>query len=174
MGVVNLPSTGDYWLSHPCMPHHSVMTEHGMSRDHFYFMWWHFHIYDNKEIDVEEEEGDDEESISKEEYTADEWYLEHVVHDEEYEYENDEEEDEDCNAGESDEGSPGQTKQQLGTFLSLDEMMMRFGGRSLETRHMKNKPIGESYKFFCLATKERYIINSTPNGRTAAESQTQE
>ena len=52
--------------------------------------------------------------------------------------------------------------------------MMRFAGRSLETHHMKNKPIGEGYKFFCLATKEGYIINFTPNGRTAAKSQTQE
>eukprot|EP00957_Ditylum_brightwellii_P168860 12852782-Ditylum_brightwellii.AAC.1 len=98
MGVVNLPSTGDYWLSHPCMPQHSLMTELGMSHDHFYFLWQHFHIYDNKEINEEEEEGDDEENISKEEDAADDLYLERVVHDEEDEYKSDEEDEEDCNA----------------------------------------------------------------------------
>eukprot|EP00957_Ditylum_brightwellii_P174861 13314107-Ditylum_brightwellii.AAC.1 len=30
----------------------------------------------------------------------------------------------------------------LGTLLSLDEMMIRFMGRSVETHHMKNKQIG--------------------------------
>eukprot|EP00957_Ditylum_brightwellii_P090035 6857008-Ditylum_brightwellii.AAC.1 len=106
MGVVNLPSSGDYWSLHPHMPQHSVMTELGMSRSCFYFMRQHFHIYDNKEINVEEKEGDDEENISKEEDATDELYLECVVHDEEDEYESDEEDAEDCNAGESDEGSP--------------------------------------------------------------------
>eukprot|EP00957_Ditylum_brightwellii_P153637 11692331-Ditylum_brightwellii.AAC.1 len=78
MGVVSLPSTGDYWSSHPCMPKHSVMTELGVSHNSFYFMCQHFHIYDNEEINVEEEEGNDEENISKEEDAADELYLEHV------------------------------------------------------------------------------------------------
>eukprot|EP00957_Ditylum_brightwellii_P182353 13891890-Ditylum_brightwellii.AAC.1 len=62
----------DYWSSHPCMPKHSVMTELDMSRNRFYFMWQQFHIYDNEEINGEEEEGDDEENISKEEDAADE------------------------------------------------------------------------------------------------------
>eukprot|EP00957_Ditylum_brightwellii_P080309 6108171-Ditylum_brightwellii.AAC.1 len=83
MGVVNLPSTGDYWSSHPCMPQYSVMTKLSMSCNHFYFMWQHFHIYDNKDINVEEEEGDDEENINKEEDATDELYLEHVVRNEE-------------------------------------------------------------------------------------------
>eukprot|EP00957_Ditylum_brightwellii_P148180 11282579-Ditylum_brightwellii.AAC.1 len=60
-------------------------------------------------------------------------YLERVLRDKEDEYENDEEDEEGCNAGESDENSPG---------------------RSLETHCMKNEPIGKGYKFFCLATKE--------------------
>eukprot|EP00957_Ditylum_brightwellii_P165824 12624903-Ditylum_brightwellii.AAC.1 len=95
MGVVNLPSKGDYWSSHPCMPQHSVMTELSMSRNCFYFMWQHFHIYDNEEIDVEEEEGDDEENISEEKDATDELYLERMVRDEEDEYESDEEDEED-------------------------------------------------------------------------------
>eukprot|EP00957_Ditylum_brightwellii_P178891 13626367-Ditylum_brightwellii.AAC.1 len=78
MGVVRLPLTADYWSSHPCMPKHFVMIELGMSRNRFYFMWRHFHIYDNEEINVEEEEGDDEETINEEEDAGDELYLEHV------------------------------------------------------------------------------------------------
>ena len=34
---------------------------------------------------------------------------------------------------------------------------------------MKNKPIKEGYKFFVLATKEGFILNFTPDGRTAAK-----
>ena len=38
----------------------------------------------------------------------------------------------------------------LGSFLSLDEMMIRFSGRSIETHRIKNKPIGEGFNFlFC-------------------------
>eukprot|EP00957_Ditylum_brightwellii_P063492 4819594-Ditylum_brightwellii.AAC.1 len=58
------------------------MTELGMSRNCFYFMWQHFHIYDKESINVEEGEGNDEEKISEEEDTTDELYLEHVVPDE--------------------------------------------------------------------------------------------
>ena len=57
----------------------------------------------------------------------------------------------------------------LGTILSLDEMMIRFFGRSKETHRMKNKPIKEGYKFFVLTTKEGFILNFTPDGRTAAK-----
>eukprot|EP00957_Ditylum_brightwellii_P155190 11813931-Ditylum_brightwellii.AAC.1 len=95
MGVMNLPSTGDYGSSHPCKPQHSVMTELGMSCHHFYFMWQHFYIYDKEEINVEEEAGDDEENISEEENATDELYLDRVVRDEEDDYKSDEEDEED-------------------------------------------------------------------------------
>eukprot|EP00957_Ditylum_brightwellii_P024727 1867999-Ditylum_brightwellii.AAC.1 len=61
-------------------------------------MWQHFHIYDNEEINAEEEEGDDEENISEEEDADDELYLDHVVHGKEDEYESDKEDEEGCNA----------------------------------------------------------------------------
>ena len=57
----------------------------------------------------------------------------------------------------------------LGTKLSLDEMMIRFEGRSKETHRIKNKPIGEGYKFFVLATSSGFVVNFTPDGRTAAK-----
>eukprot|EP00957_Ditylum_brightwellii_P197691 15061194-Ditylum_brightwellii.AAC.1 len=61
-------------------------------------MWQHFHIYDKEEINVEEEEGDGKENISKEEDATDELYLECVIHDDEDDCESDEEDEEDCNA----------------------------------------------------------------------------
>eukprot|EP00957_Ditylum_brightwellii_P182829 13926703-Ditylum_brightwellii.AAC.1 len=42
----------------------------------------------------------------------------------------------------------------LGTCLSLDEMMIRFSGRSCETHQIRNKPLGEGYKFFALTTSQ--------------------
>jgi len=36
--------------------------------------------------------------------------------------------------------------------LSLNEMMIQFVGRCWETHRIKNKPIGEGFKFFVLAT----------------------
>ena len=57
----------------------------------------------------------------------------------------------------------------LGTILSLDEMMIRFFGRSYETHRMKNKPIKEGYKFFVLTTKSGFVVNFTPDGRRAAQ-----
>ena len=62
----------------------------------------------------------------------------------------------------------------LGTLLSLDEMMIRFMGRSNETHRMKNKPIGEGYKFFVLATKDGFVVNFTPDGRSAQKNKQQE
>eukprot|EP00957_Ditylum_brightwellii_P139706 10647262-Ditylum_brightwellii.AAC.1 len=108
---MNLPLKGDYWSSQPCIPQHSVMTKLGMSRDCFSlcgniltfmikttFMWMR---------------KDDKENISKEEDIIDELYLEHVVHDEgEDDCESDKEDEEDCDTGESDEGLPGETKQE--------------------------------------------------------------
>eukprot|EP00957_Ditylum_brightwellii_P197497 15047449-Ditylum_brightwellii.AAC.1 len=53
-------------------------------------------------------------------------------------------------------------------------MMMQFCGYSSETHQMKNKPIGEEYKLFMLASVEGYVINFTPDGHTAAKSQQQQ
>ena len=47
--------------------------------------------------------------------------------------------------------------------------MIRFMGRSKETHRMKNKPIGEGYKFFVLATSNGFIVNFTPDGRSAGK-----
>ena len=38
--------------------------------------------------------------------------------------------------------------------LAIDEMMIRFLGRSAETHRMKNKPIDQGYKIYALPTLE--------------------
>ena len=58
----------------------------------------------------------------------------------------------------------------LGTVLALDEMMIRFMGRSNETHRIKNKPIKKGYKFFVLATLFGFVVSFTPDGRSASKS----
>ena len=62
----------------------------------------------------------------------------------------------------------------LELLYPLEEMMIRFSGRSKETHRIKNKPIGEGYKFFVLTTNTGFVINFTPDGRTAATTGEQE
>ena len=58
--------------------------------------------------------------------------------------------------------------QMLGTHLSIDEMMIRFSGRSGQTHRMKNKPVKEGYKWMVLTDSvTSFIVNFTPDGRTA-------
>eukprot|EP00957_Ditylum_brightwellii_P204877 15341190-Ditylum_brightwellii.AAC.1 len=52
--------------------------------------------------------------------------------------------------------------------------MVRVSGWSMETHRIKDKPIGEGYKLFTLSRTAGYVVNFTPDGRTAAKSQQQE
>eukprot|EP00957_Ditylum_brightwellii_P054492 4129202-Ditylum_brightwellii.AAC.1 len=52
--------------------------------------------------------------------------------------------------------------------------MVRFSGQSMEMCRIKDKPFGEVYKLFTLSTIAGYVVNFTPDGRTAAKSQQQE
>eukprot|EP00957_Ditylum_brightwellii_P000678 53432-Ditylum_brightwellii.AAC.1 len=49
-------------------------------------------------------------------------------------------------------------------------MMIRFSGRSSKTHRIKNKPIGEGFKFFALTTSQGFVANYTSDGRTAFKS----
>eukprot|EP00957_Ditylum_brightwellii_P055918 4237279-Ditylum_brightwellii.AAC.1 len=49
-------------------------------------------------------------------------------------------------------------------------MMIQFSGRSIETHCMKNKIIWEGYKFFAQTTTEGFLVNFTPDKRSAAKS----
>lgn len=165
-----------------------------MTRDRFNFIWRHFHITAPDELEEEDDLQDDEDD------TLDlvEQTCERVVQDQENEGIFDEnktnEEDNESTSNETE----GSTTPELvwfqklkpfidhvrlisanliwilGTFLSLDEMMIRFMGRSAETHRIKGKPIGEGYKFFVLTTNFGFIVNFTPDGRNAAKKNLQE
>ena len=181
-GVVKLPCKDDYWSIDPMMPVHDLCNELGMSRNRFRFLWRFFHcnhpIEDDFEID--NNDADDLELLEGGETIVMEQTLERVQVDQD-------DDDEEIHHDEP------KTKQvsvwfeklepfikhfrdvsealifTLGTNLSLDEMMVRFSGRSVETHRIKNKPIGEGFKFFVLSTSEGYVVNFTPDGRRAAK-----
>ena len=47
----------------------------------------------------------------------------------------------------------------FGTYLSNDEMMIRFSGRSLKTHIINNKPLKEGHKWFVLTDSiKSYIV----------------
>ena len=48
----------------------------------------------------------------------------------------------------------------LGTWMSIDEMMVRFMGRLAETYQMRNKPISEGYNFFVISTSDGLLFIS--------------
>ncbi len=62
----------------------------------------------------------------------------------------------------------------LGTWMSIDEMMIRFMGRSNQTHRVKNKPISQGFNSFVLCTYHGFVINFTPDGRAAAYTHQQE
>ena len=182
-GICRLPTKPDYWSTDPYMPKHPLAHELGMTRDRFAFLWRHFHVYipDNTYDDDDNVDGGDDE----EDEELVEQGLERVQREQEEELVDDE----------SQEDNEETTKvwfekiqhlvdhvrevsysliHILGTFLSLDEMMIRFMGRSLQTHRIKNKPIKEGYKFFVLSTTKGFIVNFTPDGRTAEKKKEQE
>ena len=172
-GIVKLPSKSDYWSTHSWMPIHPIATAFGMSRNRFQFLWRHFHIDDTESGDAEDIAGDEEET----EEDLVELSLERVQREQEMNEENNIDNDKQKKIVWYEklafliDHTRNVSKSFiwiLGTALSIDEMMIRFSGRSAETHRIKNKPIKEGYKFFVLATKSGYIVNFTPDGRKAA------
>ena len=188
-GIVRLPSKRDYWSSDEYMPQHKVCDALGMNRDRFEFIWRHFKV--SKPV-TEDHENDDQIDLDNNDDEEDliELQIERVVRDQEEDAEEkkvSEEEVVDENEKKKvvwfDKIEPlvenvRKVSQKLilslGTVLSLDEMMIRFQGRSLETHRLRNKPINEGYKFFVLATTNGFVVNFTPDGRTAEKKAQQE
>ena len=57
-----------------------------------------------------------------------------------------------------------------GTYVTIDEMMVRFKGKSRETYRMCGKPIREGYKFFALCDAEsKFIWRIFPYGRVSTK-----
>ena len=57
-----------------------------------------------------------------------------------------------------------------GTYVTLDEMMYRFKGKSKETYRMRGKPIREGYKYFSLCdAATKFIWRMFPYGRVSTK-----
>ena len=189
-GIVRLPSKRDYWSTDDYMPSHKIAKDLDMSRDRFTFMWRFFHVGDLGDDDNEASQANDVDNEELIETGLDRVQVEKELTEETSNTEDEVEDEEQSNEEEATNKDVWYNKltfiinhvrevsyslvSVIGTFLSLDEMMIRFFGRSTETHRMKNKPIKEGYKFFVLTTRIGYILNFTPDGRLAATKNLQE
>ena len=180
-GLCRLPSKVDYWSTDPYMPVHKIMSDLGMTRDRFKFLWRHFHVFQEEEIVEEDEDvGDDDFDNDSDGFV--EMRTERVQREQQQQVNEEEEEEEELTHNKNKvwfdklqflidhvRSVNSNCLFVLGTILSIDEMMVRFSGKSIETHRIKGKPIREGYKLFVLATKNGFVVNFTPDGRTAAK-----
>ena len=149
-----------------------------MTHDRFKFLWRHFHVFHEDKI-VEEEVADDDD-FENESDSFVEVRTERVQREQQAQNNDDNERELTNNNNkmwfdklqyliEHVRSVNYNALFILGTILSLDEMMVRFSGKSEETQRLKGKPISEGYKLFVLATKDGFVVNFTPDGRTAAK-----
>ena len=64
-GIVRLPSKRDYWSKHPILPTHSIMTELGMNRPRFEFIFRHFHVNTVTDDEVHAAADESEDDIER-------------------------------------------------------------------------------------------------------------
>ena len=186
-GMVKMPSRRDYWSTHYLLPRHRIATELGMTRNRFDFLWRHFHCntpqqQDSDDDDYDSEDDDDDHNEDGEDFLVVDRLRNRGREEVENEKEDGEEDEEEKKVW-FDKIKPlldhfRDTSEELvhtlGTILSFDEMMIRAMGKSIETHRMKNKPIGEGYKYFVLATTRGFTVNFTPDGRSAEKNGKQE
>eukprot|EP00957_Ditylum_brightwellii_P166649 12686378-Ditylum_brightwellii.AAC.1 len=68
----------------------------------------------------------------------------------------------------SDDDSKADDRGEFGTYIAIDEIMIRFFGCSHFTHRIKNKPVKEGYKWFMIADRKTYYVyNITLDERTA-------
>ena len=56
----------------------------------------------------------------------------------------------------------------LSTWISIDEIIVRFMDISIKTYRIRNKPVLQDYNFYVVCASDRFVINFT-NDRQAAE-----
>ena len=194
MGIVKLPAKEDYWSTEPIMPRHEVCVTLGMTCRRFQFIWRNFHINDPSPDEDTLDDDEETECVTNSEEDAEDEFLE--IQMERVQQEQDDNDITDTDPSTTTTAAPTNNNPSskndvwfrklsllvdnfrnvsesliyiLGSLLSIDEMIIRFMGRSLEIHRLKNKPISEGYNFFVLATSEGFIVNFTPDGRTAAK-----
>ena len=149
-----------------------------MSLRRFLFLWHNFHLKEEFEDEEVADMGEDESEENEDELVEIDCCATTRIEQEEEEVDNSEEGEEDDSVGEEMDKNGESVSQKvwfdkvhilidhirvvsvgmiyiLGTWLSIDEMMARFMGRSIETYRMKNKPILEGFIFFVLTTSSR-------------------
>ena len=160
MGVVRLPSVSAYWSASKVMPDHFFTKDLTLWR--YTMLWRCLHItpptLETSQTDGDDDPGDpqfcddndddlsnDDDGVTQEEDNR--WFkkvgplFDHVR-------------------------DVIKTLFIPGSRLGLDEMMVRFYGRSAETFRIKTKPIGEGYKVIALACATTgYVYSMTPDGR---------
>ena len=181
-GICRLPSKEDYWANDEYMPKHQLAHELSMTKGRFQFLWRHFHIY------VPNENFDDDDAVDGDGDEDDDVLVEQQferVQREQMEAETEEEtnDDDDTNTGISSEDTQQNQEQTiwfsklkplidhvrdvsfslvhiLGTFLSLDEMMIRFMGRFRETHRIKTKQLRrDTNSLSCQQQKGLWLIS---------------
>ena len=181
MGVVRLPARRDYWVVDPKWPKHPLTGK--MTRGRFDYIWRNLHLVAPDDEDVAEttsaEKADEEVDGGDDRIDIE---ICRVQHDMESEESDDQDSDDSFmfNVTENvwfSKVSPlvdhvRSTSLKViachSKWLSLDEQMVRFRGRSIETYRMKNKPIGEGYKFFVLSDAATgFVIWFCPDARVS-------
>jgi len=147
MGVVQLPCKDDYWRDDAPLPKHRLTTQ--ITRERFRYIWRYIHL---PSIQQEEQIGADNESDSNNHAQSAVWFEKvqyFVNHIRKF---------------------SDSLVVRPGSAVCIDEMMVKFKGRSKETHRMKNKPVSQGYKLFAIADSQTgYILSFTPDGRLARE-----
>ena len=159
MGIVRMPAMIDYW-SKECyqwMPSHPICYVNGMTRQRFEFLWRHFHSNHATDVDftvdaeeVENESDDDDiivdQSVERVQREQDIMQSDFDIGDEDEEQQEEKQIEKQLWYHKVKPVVEHMRQKSLdliyilGTYLALDEMMIRFCGRSEETHRIKNKP----------------------------------
>eukprot|EP00957_Ditylum_brightwellii_P136851 10435581-Ditylum_brightwellii.AAC.1 len=151
MVVVCLPCKVDYWSKDSCMSHHPIAHDLGMTQENSIFLWGHFHIYSTEKYEVvAEQEDDNGNNHETSEVNIQEFMLKQVQSDQEVDDKSSVSEDKNESDDKSNEDSPQKMVQDV-WFYKLKDMM----------NHVRSASTG-------------YVVNFTPDGKTAASAQRQE
>eukprot|EP00171_Calliarthron_tuberculosum_P023663 IDg23663t1 len=175
MGIVRLPAKDDYWSTERIMPSHPLLDSLPHAR--FKYIWRNLHLMGpstgDETVDADDANAEEAEPHMREPESP----LSDDSDDDGDDEQTVEEVDEDAEYSETwfekvrvliDHVRETSLKLLLrpGLAVCIDEMMIKFEGRSAEMHCMKNKPIDEVYKWFVLAdSKTGYVCWFTPDGR---------
>ena len=154
MGVVRLPSVEAYWKPDKCLPDHFFTKDISFFR--YSMLWRCIHITPPDGGANEIEDTDDASFMDDDD--EDGTFGDHTIKDERWFQK----------VGPLFDHVRRVCKTLVvpGGRLAIDEMMVRFFGRSAQTFRMRNKPVREGYKVMALACSYTgFVYAMTPDGR---------